>query len=87
MPFVGPEFEKATQSLRHRGFRRLTRIYVSYAEDDLALVRSGAAPWIDAWEKLDDANLRFRAERFGGLRHDAGAIPGLMNAYEFLYGK
>lgn len=86
-PFVGPEFEKATQSLQHRGFRRLTRIYVSYAENDLAYVRSGAAQWIEAWEAFDDANLRFRGEVIGRLRHDAGAIPALINAYEFLYGR
>ena len=60
---------------------------MSYAENDLAYVRSGAAPWIEAWEKLDDANLHFRGEVIGGLRHDASAIPALINAYEFLYGK
>lgn len=86
-PFVGQEFEAATRSQRRRGFRRLTRVYASYAENDLASVRSGAASWIDAWQALDDDNLRFRSEVMRGLRHDAGAIPALTNAYEFLYGK
>ncbi len=86
-PFVGPEFEKTTQSLRQRGFSRPTRVYVSYAENDLASVRSGAAKWIEAWEAFDDANLQFRAEVIGNMRHDAGAVPALINAYEFLYGR
>ncbi len=86
-PFVGPGFEKATRLLRRRGFRRPTRIYVSHAENDLAAVRSGAAPWIEAWKAHDDANLRFQDEVIGGLRHDAGAIPALINGYEFLYGR
>lgn len=86
-PFVGPEFEKATQSLRRRGFDRLTRIYASYAEDDLAYVRSGAVPWIEAFDSLEDANLVFRGEMIGARRHDSGAIPALINAYEFLYSK
>jgi predicted alpha/beta superfamily hydrolase len=86
-PFVGPEFEKATQSLWRRGFDRPTRIYVSYAEDDLAYVRYGAAPWSEALDALENANLRFRGEMIGGLRHDSGAIPALANAFEFLYAK
>lgn len=84
-PFVGPKFEKATQSLLKRGFGRPTRIYVSYAENDLAYVRSGAARWIESFEAVDEANLRFRSEMIDGLRHDSGAIPALINAYEFLY--
>ena len=86
-PFVGPEFENATQSLRRRGFDRLTRIYASYAEDDLAQVRSGAVLWIDAFDAANNANLMFRGEMIGGLRHDSGAIPALINGYEFLYAK
>ena len=86
-PFVGLEFDKATQSLRNRGFARATRIYVSYAENDLAYVRSGAPRWAKVWETLDDIDLHFRADVIAGQRHDAGAIPALINAYEFLYGK
>lgn len=84
-PFVGPEFEVATQSLRRRGFARPTRIYVSYAEDDLAYVRSGAARWSSLFDAIEDEDLHFRGEMIGGLRHDSGAIPALINAYEFLY--
>lgn len=86
-PFVGPEFEHASQALRQRGFKRPTRLYVAYAENDLASVRSGAPPWIKAWETLDAPHLNLRWEVLEGHRHDSGAIPGLINGYEFLYGK
>lgn len=86
-PFIGTEFDKATQSLRDREFARPTRIYVSYAEHDLAYVRSGAPKWAKVWEALDDIDLHFRLDVIAGQRHDAGAIPALINAYEFLYGK
>ncbi len=85
-PFVGPEFEKATQSLRHRGLERPTRLYVAYADDDLKQVLSGASTWIEGWSKTEDSNLSFRSDVITGHRHDSGAIPALINGFEFLYG-
>lgn len=85
-PFVGPEFQKATQSLRSRGFDRPTRVYAAYADGDLQQVLTGAAAWIQAWDATEDANLRFRGEVIPGHRHDSGAIPALIRGYEFLYG-
>lgn len=86
-PFVGREFERATESLLQRGFGRHTRIYIAYAEDDLASVRLGAEQWMTAWEAFDDLDLTFRGEVIKGHRHDSGAIPALLSAYEFLYGR
>ncbi len=86
-PFVGPDFERASAALRLEGFDRPTRLYVAYAENDLELVQAGTGPWIEAWQAVDDADLLFHSEVIGGLRHDAGAIPALINGYEFLYGR
>lgn len=85
-PFVGPEFKKATESLRRRGFARPTRMYVAYADEDLAQVLSGASAWIKGWSTSEDANLSFHSEVITGHRHDSGAIPALINGYGFLYG-
>jgi predicted alpha/beta superfamily hydrolase len=87
-PFVGPEFARASEALRRRGFERPTRIYAAYAEDDIASVRSGAAAWIETWKgpnRID--NLDWRSEVVAGSRHDDGAVPALIDGYEFLYGK
>ena len=86
-PFVGSEFERASQTLLRRSFKRPTRLYIAYAEDDLASVRSGAPPWIKAWAALDSSHLNLRWEIIEGHRHDSSAIPGLINAYEFLYAR
>jgi hypothetical protein len=51
------------------------------------MVKVGASRWIEAWKRIDDANLSFRAESFPGLRHDGGAVPALINGYLFLYGR
>lgn len=85
-PFVGPEFQKATESLMQRGFARPTRLYAAYADQDLEQVLSGAAAWVDGWSAIEDDNLRFRGEMIAGHRHDSGAIPALINGFEFLYG-
>ena len=87
LPFVGMEFEQKSEALQHRGFERQTRLYMAYAENDLASVQSGARPWMEGWEALDDTDLVFRGEVIEGHRHDAGAVPALLNGYEFLYGR
>lgn len=84
-PFVSEAFAQASKALQRRGFDRPTRVYVAYAEDDLASVESGAGTWIEAWETSDAADLMFQGEIIEGHRHDAGAIPALINGYAFLY--
>ena len=86
-PFVGPKFQKATESLRRQGFNRSTKVYVGYADEDLNYVLSGAGAWIGGWSNSEDVNLSFRSEVIAGHRHDSGAIPALISGYEFLYGK
>jgi predicted alpha/beta superfamily hydrolase len=85
-PFVGPDFERATDSLRKRGFAGPTKLYVAWAEDDLQQVLSGASAWANGWTATEDADFHFRSEMFEGHRHDSGAIPALINGYGFLYG-
>ena len=85
-PMIGSDFERSFEQRLGEGFDRPTRVYVSYAEDDLEMVKVGAARWIEAWSGVDDVNLSFRSERFPGLRHDGGAVPALLNGYKFLYG-
>lgn len=86
-PMIDNEFERSFERRLSAGFDRPTRVYLSYAEDDLEMVKVGAAHWIEAWSGLDDVNLSFRSERFPGLRHDGGAVPALINGYKFLYGR
>lgn len=86
-PFVESTYESATKKRQRRGFSRPTRLYVAHAEKDLEYVLIGASAWIPGWQELDDANLSFHAEVIKDHRHDAGAIPALINGYEFLYGR
>lgn len=86
-PMIDDDFNRASERVLSGAFDRSTNVYVSYAEHDLTAVIEGASRWIEAWERVDDANLSFRSESFPGLRHDGGAIPGLINGYKFLYGR
>ncbi len=86
-PFVDATFESATKKLQGRSFSRPTRLYVAHAETDLEYVLIGASAWISGWQGLEDANLSFHTEVVKDHRHDAGAIPALINGYEFLYGR
>lgn len=86
-PMIARDFTRAFEQRLRRGFDRPTRVYVSYAEDDLEMVKDGVPSWIDAWNRVDDDNLTFRSEVFPGLRHDGGAVPALANGYMFLYGR
>ena len=86
-PFVDAEFDRATDVVRRRGFDEPTRLFISYAEHDLTVVKEGARRWIERWQGSEARNLFFHAEVIPGLRHDSGAVPGLMNGYAFLYGK
>ena len=86
-PFVDSSFERETQQLQRRGFNRPNRLYLAYAENDLEYVLAGASSWVAGWRDLDGNNLTLRFEVFEDHRHDAGAIPALINGYEFLYGR
>lgn len=86
-PFVESEFERKTKVLQKRGFRQPTRLYVAHAENDLGYVLTGARSWALKWQELEDANLSLRFEVIKDHQHDAGAIPALINGYEFLYGQ
>lgn len=84
-PFIDSSFGRATQKLRRRGFGRPTRLYVAYAENDLKYVLTGASAWAAGWQEFEGANLTFRSEIINDHRHDAGAIPALINGFKFLY--
>ena len=86
-PFVDSSFERETAQLQRRGFDRPKRLYVAYAENDLGYVLAGAGAWVAGWQDFEGSNLIFRSEVFKEHRHDAGAIPALINGYEFLYGR
>jgi len=86
-PFVDSAFGRETMVLRRRGFKRPTRLYVAHAENDLEYVLTGASSWAAGWQETDDANLSFHSEVIRDQRHDAGAIPALINGYESLYGR
>lgn len=86
-PFVDSSFERSTHQLQRRGFSRPTRLYVAYAESDLRYVLSGASSWVAEWRKNEGANLIIHSEIFKGHRHDAGAVPALINGFEFLYAR
>lgn len=86
-PFVDSVFERETKELQRRGFERPTRLYVSYAENDLGYVLTGASSWVSGWQELEDANLTFHYAVIKNHRHDAGAIPALIKGYELLYGR
>lgn len=84
-PFVDSSFAAGTHQLQRHGFSRPTRLYLAYAESDLEYVLSGASSWVAGWRKFEGTNLSLHAEVFKDHRHDAGAIPALINGYEFLY--
>lgn len=86
-PFVDSAFGRETKQTQRRGFERPTRIYFAYAENDLDYVLTGAHSWASGWQELEDANLSFHFEVIKDHRHDAGAIPALINGYELLYGQ
>jgi len=86
-PFVDSAFGRETKVLQRRGFKRQTRLYVAHAENDLGYVLTGASSWAAGWQEVDDANLTFHSEVIKDQRHDAGAIPALINGYELLYGR
>ena len=86
-PFVDSAFGRETKRLQRRGFERPTRLYIAHAEFDLGYVLTGANSWASGWRELEDANLAFHSDVIKGHRHDAGAIPALINGYEFLYGR
>ncbi|MDJ0700056.1 MAG: alpha/beta hydrolase-fold protein [Woeseiaceae bacterium] len=86
-PFVGSNFGDATKKLKQRGLNRPTRLYVAHAENDLEYVLTGASRWASGWQEHEDANLTFRSELIEDHYHDSGAIPALINGYEFLYGR
>ncbi len=86
-PFVDSSFARESQQLQRRGFNQPKRLYVAYAENDLGYVLAGASSWVAGWRDLEGTNLMFRSEVFTDYRHDAGAIPALINGYEFLYGR
>ena len=86
-PFIDAEFERQTKDVQQRGFGRPTRLYFAHSEDDLGYVLTGASSWLPGWQNLDGANLTLDSDVIPDHRHDAGAIPALMNGYEFLYGR
>ena len=86
-PMIDEDFTRALEQVVSNGFDRPTRVYVSYAENDLEMVKAGASSFVKVWEAADDPLLTFRSELFPGLRHDGGAVPALTNGYMFLYGR
>ncbi len=86
-PFVDSAFGDATKQLGQRGLDRSTRLYIAYAENDLEYVLTGASRWVTAWQEREDANLTLRSDVIKDHYHDSGAIPALINGYEFLYGR
>ncbi len=84
-PFVDSAFVRATEQIQQHGLKRPTRLYVAHAENDLEYVLIGAGSWASGWQELEDADLKFHSEVFEDYYHDSGAIPALINGYQFLY--